>query len=88
MNTKTATANANGSALSNRLQGLMTQENIITGIISLIVAAAVILPLCVLFVSSFLVLDDMGFDTEWGLENYRLLYTDRIIPKAFGNTLI
>jgi iron(III) transport system permease protein len=37
-------------------------------------------------VSSFLVLDDMGFDTEWGFENYTLLYTDRVIPKAILNT--
>jgi iron(III) transport system permease protein len=88
MNTKTVTSNANSSARSNRLKGLLTQENMVTLVISLIVAAAVIVPLCVLFVSSFLVLDEFGFDTEWGLENYRLLYTDRIIPKAFLNTLI
>ena len=66
----------------------LTQETIVTVIVGLIVAVAVILPLITLFVSSFLVLDDLGFDTEWGLENYILLYTDRVIPKAILNTFI
>jgi iron(III) transport system permease protein len=34
------------------------------------------------------VLDARGFDTTWGLDNYRALFTDRIIPKAFVNTLL
>ena len=66
----------------------LTQETIVTVIVALIVAVAVILPLITLVVSSFLVLDDLGFDTEWGLENYILLYTDRVIPKAILNTFI
>ena len=66
----------------------LTQETIVTVVVGLIVAVAVILPLITLFVSSFLVLDDLGFDTEWGLENYILLYTDRVIPKAIFNTFI
>ena len=66
----------------------LTQETIVTVLVGLIVAVAVILPLITLFVSSFLVLDDLGFDTEWGLENYTLLYTDRVIPKAILNTFI
>ena len=66
---------------------MFTQENILTLSVSLIVAIAVILPLMTLFVSSFLVLDESGFDTEWGLENYRLLFTDQVIPKAFLNTI-
>ena len=66
----------------------LTQETIVTVLVGLIVAVAVILPLITLFVSSFLVLDDLGFDTEWGLENYILLYTDRVIPKAIFNTFI
>ena len=66
----------------------LTQETIVTVIVGLIVAVAVILPLITLVVSSFLVLDDLGFDTEWGLENYILLYTDRVIPKAILNTFI
>ena len=65
----------------------LTQETIVTVLVGLIVAVAVILPLITLFVSSFLVLDDMGFDTEWGFENYTVLYTDRVIPKAILNTL-
>jgi len=64
----------------------MTQETIITLVVGFIVAIAVVLPLVTLLVSSFLVLDDLGFDTEWGLENYTLLYTDRVIPKAILNT--
>lgn len=66
----------------------LTQETIVTVIVGLIVAVAVILPLITLVVSSFLVLDDLGFDTEWGLDNYILLYTDRVIPKAIFNTFI
>ncbi len=69
-------------------QGLFTQERIATTFVSLVVAIAVILPLITLVVSSFLVLDDLGFDTEWGLENYRELFGDRLIRKAFVNTLM
>ena len=65
----------------------MTQETIVTVLVGLIVAIAVILPLITLFVSSFLVLDDMGFDSEWGFGNYTTLFTDRIIPKAMLNSL-
>ena len=73
--------------MGNLIRGMFTQENILTLSVSLIVAIAVILPLMTLFVSSFLVLDESGFDTEWGLENYRLLFTDQVIPKAFLNTI-
>ena len=64
-----------------------TQENVVTVVVGFIVAVAVILPLVVLLVSSFLVLDDMGFDSEWGFDNYVTLFTDRIIPKAMLNSL-
>ena len=47
-----------------------------------------IVPLAVLFVSSFKVLDPLGWDTTWGFGNYVTIVTDRIIPKAFLNTLI
>jgi len=67
---------------------MVTQENIITAVVSLIVAAAVVVPLAVLFVSSFKVLDASGWDTTWGFGNYEIMLTDRIIPKAFVNTLI
>ena len=70
-----------------RWRSLVTQESVATIVVSVIVAAAVILPLFVLVVSSFRVLDSGGFDTTWGLDNYRTLYTDRVIPKAFLNTL-
>ncbi|NND48928.1 MAG: iron ABC transporter permease, partial [Rhizobiales bacterium] len=76
------------AAGSGRWSGLFTQENIATLIVSLIIAVAVILPLLTLFVSSFLVLDPMGWDTKWGFDNYERLFTDRVIPKAFLNTLM
>jgi iron(III) transport system permease protein len=76
------------SKLENRLRAMLTQENLITAVVSLIVAAAVIIPLVVLFVSSFKVLDPLGWDTTWGFDNYVVMFTDRIIPKAFVNTLI
>jgi iron(III) transport system permease protein len=74
--------------VSSRWRSLVTQESVATLVVSVIVAAAVILPLLVLVISSFRVLDSSGFDTVWGLDNYRTLYTDRVIPKAFINTLI
>jgi iron(III) transport system permease protein len=76
------------SKLENRLRAMLTQENLITAVVSVIVAAAVIVPLVVLFVSSFKVLDPLGWDTTWGFDNYVIMFTDRIIPKAFVNTLI
>ena len=74
--------------LSSRWRSLVTQESVATLIVSVIVAAAVMLPLFTLVVSSFQVLDSGGFDTTWGLDNYRTLFTDRVIPKAFVNTLV
>jgi len=71
-----------------RWRGLLTQESIATIMVSVIVAAAVLLPLFALIVSSFQVIDPSGFGATWGLDNYRTLYTDRIIPKAFVNTLV
>lgn len=88
MSTQALTKIAPSSRAVNRWRTLFTQETITTGVVSLIVAAAVILPLLVLVVSSFQVLDPGGFDTVWGLDNYRTLFTDRVIPKAFVNTLI
>lgn len=89
MTTEAYTSNAvERSRLNNRLRALVTQENIITLVVALIVAGAVIVPLVVLFVSSFKVLDPLGWDTTWGFGNYVTMVTDRIIPKAFVNTLI
>jgi len=89
MTTETYSSNAvERSRLNNRLRALLTQENIITLVVALIVAGAVIVPLVVLFVSSFKVLDPLGWDTTWGFGNYVTMFTDRIIPKAFVNTLI
>ena len=88
MTTETLPRTVERSLWANRLRALLTQENIITIVVSLIVGAAVILPLLTLFVSSFKVLDPLGWDTTWGFGNYVTLFTDRIIPKAFVNTLI
>ncbi len=71
-----------------RARGLWTQESVATLLASLVVGAAVLLPLFTLVVSSFRVLDALGFDTQWGLDNYRRLLADRIIRKAFLNTLV
>jgi iron(III) transport system permease protein len=73
---------------SSRWRSLVTQESVATLAVSAIVAAAVLLPLLTLVICSFQVLDPRGFDTSWGLANYRALFTDRVIPKAFVNTLV
>jgi iron(III) transport system permease protein len=75
-------------AQTNRWRSLVTQESVATLIVGVLIAAAVLLPLFTLVVSSFLVLDPGGFDAAWGLGNYRTMFTDRIIPKAFVNTLL
>ena len=89
MSTQTISARAvSPPAQPSRWQALFTQESIATMIVSIIVAAAVVLPLVALFVSSFRVLDPLGWDTTWGFDNYRKIFTDHVIPKAFVNTLI
>ena len=88
MTTNTLDNRTSSGRWSNRLEALFTQENIITIVVSIIVGVAVILPLITLVISSFLVLDDLGFDTEWGFGNYVTIVTDPVIPKAFVNTLI
>jgi iron(III) transport system permease protein len=88
MTTETLSPTRERSPLNNRLRAMITQENLITFVVAIIVAGAVIVPLAVLFVSSFKVLDPLGWDTTWGFGNYVEIVTDRIIPKAFLNTLI
>lgn len=88
MTAETLSPTRERSPLNNRLRAMVTQENFITVIVAIIVAGAVIVPLAVLFVSSFKVLDPLGWDTTWGFGNYVTIVTDRIIPKAFLNTLI
>ncbi len=88
MTTEALSPTRERSRLNNRLRAMVTQENIITAFVAIIVAGAVIVPLAVLFVSSFKVLDPLGWDTTWGFGNYVEMFTDRIIPKAFVNTLI
>lgn len=87
MSTQTIPRTVSLALAPSRWRSMVTQESVATLVVSAIVAAAVILPLFTLFVSSFLVLDDLGFDTEWGFDNYVTLFTDRVIPKAFLNTL-
>jgi len=89
MSTQTISTSAvSAPAQPRRWEGLFTQESIATIVVSVIVAAAVILPLLMLLIASFQVLDPMGWDTTWGFGNYRELFTDHVIPKAFVNTLI
>ena len=88
MSTQTLAEPALQAPATSRWRSMVTQESMATLVVSVIVAAAVILPLFVLIVSSFQVLDSGGFDTTWGFDNYKTLFTDRIIPKAFVNTLL
>jgi len=89
MRTEAAAGTLAGAPPSiSRWRSLFTQEAIATAVVSLVVAAAVLLPLATLVVSSFRVLDDLGFDTTWGLANYRALIYDPVIPGAFVNTLL
>jgi iron(III) transport system permease protein len=88
MSVQTLPRDVSAAPTSSRWRSLVTQESVATIVVSVIVAAAVLLPLFTLVVSSFRVLDSEGFDTVWGLDNYRTLYTDRVIPKAFVNTLL
>ncbi len=88
MTTQTLADNAVQRRAASRWRSLVTQESIATVVVSVVVAAAVILPLLTLVVSSFQVLDSSGFDSTWGFANYTKLFTDRVIPKAFVNTLI
>ena len=88
MTTQSLTHAAPAAPAPSRWRSLLTQETVATVVVSVIVAAAVILPLFVLVVSSFEVMDPGGFETDWGLDNYRYLFTDRIFPKAFVNTLV
>ena len=69
------------------LRTFFQAENLATTIVSILVTALVVTPLIALVVGSFLVLDDLGFSTEWGLENYREMFQGHVIPRAFLNTL-
>jgi iron(III) transport system permease protein len=80
-----------GEASSGRWQGLRTAfqtESIVTTVISVLVAAMVLIPLVSLVVSSLLVLDELGFGAEWGLGNYREMFEGHVIRRAFINTFI
>ncbi len=69
------------------LRNLFQAENLATAIVSILVMVLVITPLIALVVGSFLVLDDLGFGAEWGLENYREMFQDPVIRRSFFNTL-
>ncbi|MBI4251014.1 MAG: hypothetical protein HY618_01010, partial [Candidatus Tectomicrobia bacterium] len=68
-------------------RNFLTAENAANTLVSALVAAMVLLPLFALVLSSFLVLDDLGFGTDWGLDNYREMVQGHVIRKAFLNTL-
>jgi iron(III) transport system permease protein len=70
------------------LRGLLNGESTSTAIVSVLVTAMVVTPLIALIVGSFLVLDDLGFGTEWGLDNYREMFQGHVIRRAFFNTLL
>lgn len=88
MSVQTLPGTAAQAPAASRWRSLITQESVATIVVSVIVGAAVLLPLFTLVVSSFRVLDPFGFGTTWGLDNYRIMVTDHVIPKAFVNTLI
>lgn len=71
-----------------RWSRLFTQEALATSFVAIIVVVAVVLPLIALISSSFQVLDDNGFDTEWGFGNYNEMLGDWVIQKALLNTLM
>lgn len=88
MNTRSAVDNLGRPLATGRWRSLVTQESVTVFLVSTIVAVAVLLPLFTLVVSSFRVLDVFGFETTWGLDNYRVLLNDPYIRSAFVNTLI
>ncbi len=87
MTTETSSSDL-GIERPSRWRTYLTMENIVTTTVGLTMLIAVFLPLFWLIESSFEVLDDMGFDTEWGLANYREIFHGRVIRKAFRNTLL
>ena len=64
------------------LRNFFQAENLATTIVSILVTALVVTPLIALVVGSFLVLDDLGFSTEWGLENYREMFQGSRHPQS------
>ncbi|MBI4251769.1 MAG: iron ABC transporter permease [Candidatus Tectomicrobia bacterium] len=70
-----------------RWMGLFRLETSTASLVSLVVTAMVVIPLGALVVYSFLVPDELGFDTEWGLANYRDMVRSHVIRRAFLNTL-
>lgn len=71
-----------------RWRNAMTQERISTTGVSILVAVIVALPLLMLVLSSFRVLEPKGFETVWGLENYVTMLSNHVIRSAFLNTII
>ena len=70
-----------------RWGSLFTQENFVTSLAAVFVAAAVFLPLIALIVSSFQVQDELGFSATWGLGNYKLMVEHAPLREAFFNTI-
>lgn len=77
------------TAPARRRRGIvLTQESVATFTAAIAIGAIVLLPIFTLIVSSFRVLGEFGFSTTWGLDNYRALFSDRVIREAFLNTLL
>jgi iron(III) transport system permease protein len=85
---ETTLGSAQAATTTSRWRSVIHQESVITLLAGVLVAVVVLLPLITMVVSSFRVHDEMGFDTTWGLKNYRILFTDRLIGNAFFNTIV
>src|SRR3990170_7090351 len=88
MRTEAALGTLEAAPAAGRWRSLITQESVSTVVASVVIAAIVLLPLATMVVSSFRVMDGFGFSSHWGLDNYRAMVEDRLIFKAFINTLL
>lgn len=75
-------------AAAGRWRARFTQESVATYVAAAVIGVVVLLPIFTLIISSFRVLGDFGFSTEWGLGNYQTLLEDRVIRGAIWNTLL
>ena len=65
---ETTLGSAQAVTATSRWRSVLHQESVITLLAAVLVGVVVLLPLITMVVSSFRVLDDMGFDTRWGPE--------------------
>jgi len=88
MSTEAIRVGSAAIARSARWKSLVTQENLITSVVAVIIAAAVFLPLFALVASSFRVLDGLGFSSHWSFGNYQEIIHHPKLRDAFFNTLV